>query len=112
MILKKTIKAVKAPVLGIVGDVSAKVFDAAKERSYREGVRDGKKEQRRRDLPVIAGAVLASAAIAQVPYLILALVRRKQAKEEEARRAAEKERTLLENVRAMLSRDIERFRKN
>ncbi|MBO6053852.1 MAG: hypothetical protein J6Q17_08945, partial [Clostridia bacterium] len=92
--------------------VSGMALDSAKERSYRNGVRDGRREQKKRDLPVIAGAILASAAIAQVPYLVLALVRWKQAKEEAARRAAEKERTLVEHVRDMLQRDIERFRKD
>ncbi len=118
MILKKAVKAA-GPILSAVKNVSSaaenvsgKVLEAAKENGYRAGIRDGKREQRRRDLPLIAGAVLASAAIAQVPYLILALTRRKQARDEAARRAAEKERTLVERVRDVLRRDIGRFRKN
>ena len=101
-----------APVLSAVENVSGRVLEAAKEHSYRDGVRDGRREQKKRDLPAIAGAILASAAIAQVPYLVLALMRRKQAKEEAARRAAEEDRTLVEHVRDLLRRDIERFRKN
>lgn len=111
MILEKKGKARKPPVLSAVADISAKALDAAKERGYREGMREGRREQRKKDTPVLLIAVAATAALAQIPYLTLALVKRKKEREEEARRASEAEMKFIESVRGRLLRDIERFRK-
>ena len=111
MILEKKGKAHKPALPSAIADISAKVLDAAKERGYREGMREGRREQRKKDTPVLLIAVAATAALAQIPYLTLALVRQKKEREEEARRASEAEMKFIESVRGRLLRDIERFRK-
>ena len=80
---------------------AAKVVD---DRAYRRGVKDGKRAQRAKDLPVTLIVGGAAALLAQIPHVLLFLRRRKAEKEAKAREEAER----LESAR----RDLEeRLRK-
>ena len=79
---------------------AAKVVD---DRAYRRGVRDGKRAQKARDLPVTLIVSGAAAVLAQIPHLVLFLSRRKKEKEAREREEQARQNARLEQIRRELA---------
>lgn len=78
---------------------AAKVVD---DRAYRRGVKDGKRAQRSKDLPVVLAASGAAALLAQLPHLFLYLRRKREEKAQKARQEAAR----LEEIRSGLEEKL------
>ena len=79
---------------------AAKVVD---DRAYRRGVKDGKRAQKAKDLPVTLIASGAAAVLSQIPHLILFLNRRKREKEAREREEKARQDARLEEIRRELA---------
>ena len=84
---------------------AAKVVD---DRAYRRGVRDGKRVQRSKDVPVMLIASGAAAVLAQIPHLLLFLSRRKKEKEAREREEAARQNARLEEIRSGLEERLKK----
>lgn len=79
---------------------AAKVVD---DRAYRRGVKDGKRAQRAKDLPVTLIVSGAAAVLAQLPHLILFLSRKKKEKDAREREEQARQNARLEEIRRELA---------
>ena len=77
---------------------------AVDDHAYRRGMKDGKRLQRSKDLPVILAASALGALIGQAPHLLLFLYRRGEEKKAREREEAAR----IEDIRAELERKLKK----
>ena len=109
---RKRAKEKKTPgeLLTALADAENNALAASRERGYRQGVRDGKRLQRSSDRTMTLILSSAAALAAQIPYLVLLLRKRKEARDAEKAAERAKEAETVEEIRRSLEDSLSRYR--